>query len=252
LGGCEDKGVNPRPAKDYRVYFADADHPYTYYAYHTATGVVDSFTLPYESWRAGLGISPDGKTMYLNPPGRIAEVSLDSYCVTAEHPTEAAGREVIASPDARHLAVIGSGLFILDITDFSIVYRNTDYAFNGRFSPDGSNLLCAGSDSAGRYAMEVDIGSGFRERKVRFQNGGPWMVVSDRTGKKWFAYLMIYNDLSLFEVYDVLGDSATFEYVFAPGHGDMVLTPDGRYLAFSQPGRLNSDVPAPVTSPFSM
>jgi len=89
LVGCGgDKGVGPTEPKDYYVYFADGVDGEKYYRYHTGTGEVETFTLPYISWDCGLGISPNGETMYLKSEDRIVEVALDSLTVMGEHHTD--------------------------------------------------------------------------------------------------------------------------------------------------------------------
>lgn len=45
---CGDKPTEPKPVKDYPVYFVDAqDDGNWFYEYHPATNAIDSFRLPY-------------------------------------------------------------------------------------------------------------------------------------------------------------------------------------------------------------
>ena len=230
---------------DYKVYFNDAEHLYTYFAYHTATKSVDSFTLPYPSDR-GFAISPDGKTMYLNTGTSIAVIDLDSLVVLDERPINVIGYMVTISPDGQYLAVMEPELAIVQVCDFSTIFYDDGYSGNGIFSADSKTFYCATFDSGGYlFAHKISLSNTITADTIYFPGGDAWRIVPNRSQTTWFLFLWVRLDYFIFRVYDPLVDSTLFDYLFAPGHGDMLITPDGRYVVFSQPGRLNSDVPAP-------
>jgi hypothetical protein len=188
--------------------------------------------------------------MYLAPPGYIVEIGLDSYTVVAEHPTPTPGGGLIASPDGKYLAVMERDFYIVDLADFSVAYKDTNDHYAGRFTPDGGIFVCAGRDSAGPYAVELDIANGFQERRVSFADGSPFLVVPNHDNTKWYLLLCVHNDVFWFEVYDLLADSTTFRSLLRPGFGDIEITPDGRYVIFSQRGSEISAPPPPYFTIF--
>jgi len=231
--------------KDYKVYFADADHPYTYFAYHTATGVLDSFTLPYRC-DSGFAVSPDGTTMYLHTAHSVVVVDLDSLTLRAEHTLETKGNQMSISPDGAFLGVLHTELTIVRTSDFSVVYHGAAYSFNGIFSSDSKTFYCATIDEQNYiYLNRIRLGDSLSVDSTYFADGATWRIVPTRDESLWFLFLWIWNDIFVFEAYNTLTDSVIYRMGFAPGHGDMEITPDGRYVIFSQPGRLNSDVPPP-------
>jgi hypothetical protein len=251
LGCGEDKPTQPTEPRDYYIYFADQMSVNHYFCYHTGTGIIDSFTLPYDSWESGFGISPDGKTMYLNPDGHIIRVSLDSYVVIAENPVDielphiSRPRSIIVSPDGQYMAINRYDLYLLNVSDFSVVYHDTNETLNGRFAKNGDIFICSGYDSIGGYALQIDMANGFAETKWRFASGGPLHVIPDADYKRFFLYLHVYNDLFVFQVYDIASDSIIFSKSLYPGTGDMEITTDDWYIIFSQPGSWISECPPP-------
>jgi hypothetical protein len=248
LFGCDkDKPTQPVPPKDYVVYFADVAPQFTYFGYNTSSGQVDSFTLPYSSRRSGLGISPDGKTMYLNPEGYIVEISLDSHVVIAEHATTANGRETVISPDGQYIAILNKYLYILKIPEFNLIYYDTGYSFNGVFSYDSKSLYCSTFDDQGKlYANIINLSDSITVSRKYFSDGGAWMILPDRDETTWFVFLWLGWETFLFQVYDEPRDSIVYSQLLNPGFGDMEITPDGKYLIFSQRGTLRGLCPPPL------
>jgi len=245
----DDNPVKPPPdidTIDYKVYFADASHPYTYFAYHTATKVLDSFTLPYRC-DSGFAVSPDGTTMYLHTAHSVVVIDLDSLTLRAEHTLETKGNQMSISPDGAFLSVLHTELTIVRTSDFSVVYHGAAYSFNGIFSSDSKTFYCATIDEQNYiYLNRIRLGDSLSVDSTYFADGATWRIVPTRDESLWFLFLWIWNDLFVFEAYNTTTDSVVYSMGFAPGHGDMEITPDGRYVIFSQPGRLNSDVPPPV------
>jgi len=249
LGCSGKKGIEPIPAADYRVYFADIDHPYTYFAYHSATGVVDSFDLQYPS-NDGFAISPNGKIMYLLVDSAVVCINLDSLTIVDEYLLDFSGGSLVGnaaviSPDGAYLAIFGGGLSIFSLPGFTMVYNDSDESLNGVFSQDSRSFYCVTYDSLRRtYATAIELGNSIT-RSYKYFPHNLWMIIPDRREVTWFLYLLVHNDLCLFQNYSLNADSIIYSQYIAPGLGDMEITPDGRYLAFSQPGTWNSDIPPP-------
>ena len=243
LPGCGDKKTTaPVEQMGYYVYFGDQGELNIFYRYHTGTMMLDSFYLPYNSLLDGFGISPDGKTMYLHPDDGIVEVSLDSLVVVAEHPIylpkggpTGNGHEVIISPDGRYLALLNRYLHLVDLTDFSVIYTDTThYAGHGWFSQDSKSFFC--SIPSNYYALEIILADVPEIRYHAFENAAVWRIKTSTKERLWFLYLGIGGGVFLFQTYDVEKDSIIFEKALNPGAGDMEVTPNGRYVIYTQPG----------------
>lgn len=70
-------------------------------------------------------------------------------------------------------------------------------------------------------------------------------MIPSHDESKWFLYRIVNHNISTFHVYDLDLDSLVFRHDFAPGKGDIEITPDGRFVFYTNPGGMNSDVPAP-------
>jgi len=254
-GCCDKKGPEPVQPKDYYVYFGDAEaSPNTYLRYNTGTCQLDSFDLPYNSWECGFGISPDGKKMYLHPDGFIAEVSLESLVVVAEHAISikeahynVVPREVLVSPDNRHLAIVSGYVHILDMADFSVVYADTQSVYKfGWFSDDGGMFLSSGRDSMDvTHVLELGLNGDYPVRKHYFDGGDPYRVIASADNRRWFMLSYLGAGVSRFRVYDMPSESLLFSISMCPSNGDLEITPGGHYVFYSQPGSLLIGCPPP-------
>jgi hypothetical protein len=242
----DDNPVNPLPAKDYYVYFADELAPNVFYRYNTSTRRVESFRLPYNSIFDGFGVSPDGKKMYLHPDEGIVEVELDSFTVVAEHPIVLkkgmTKHQVLVSPDGRYLALLHYYLHIIDLNDYSVVYSDTvNCSGNGWFTADSRHLLCYINDTVDQYSriyvLEVSFGDTISAVRHEFAFGAPGRVVATPDYRKWIMLMFLGDDTYRFQVYDRGLDSIIFHTDFCPG-GDLDITPGGHKVvySYSRPG----------------
>jgi hypothetical protein len=258
INGCDnDKPTGPTEPKDYYVYLCDQFKPDFYFRYHIGIGEYDSIPAPYSTLRSGYCISPDGKTMYISPAdyGCIAELSLDSSIVVAEHPIDlnqgSSGgwrRRVAISPNSHYLAIVDQFLHIYDTRNFNLIYSDTiDRFLHGEFSQGGGFFFCAGHDIdyTDFYVLKIDLARGLVETRWDFPQGAIYNVLCNVSINKLFMYTRIYRDMFLFQVYDISMDSIIYTKSFCPGHGHMVITPNNRYIIYSQPGTIISDCVAP-------
>ncbi len=252
MAGCGKKPTEPTEPKEYRAYFIDETSHNQYYYYSTATGLVDSFYLPYNSYETGIAISPDGKTMYLNPDGSIVEVSLDSHKVIAEHPVSFSHvpsldwKVMEMSPDGQYLAILTNKLILLNLSDYSIFYEETKRCKRGRFSTEGSLFTCIikeGDDTVD--VLVVDMIDGSAEIIRDFDNGSPFDAIYCESREMWFLYYSLGNSMYGFQAIDEKTDSVVYSIAFCPGSGDMEITPDNNYVFFSQPGGWQFGCPPP-------
>ena len=64
-----------------------------------------------------------------------------------------------------------------------------------------------------------------------------WKIVPSHNEVKWLLLVRYDQCLWSFEVYDASLDSIVFrDSLFLYGYGDMILTPDGRFLFYTMPG----------------
>jgi len=229
------KPVEPKPPKDYVVYFQDGGTIDTYYAFHPLTGALDSFTLPADhrfGWQ--MAVSADGKRLFVPEPTTVAVVDIESRTILTQLPYKATGG-VAVSPDGQLLAVLGENLHILRTSDFSVVFHDTDKVGQGRFSTDSKSFYCG---AGGAYKLTLD--TGFPVTKKVFSDGGVISIIPSRDESKWFLYLYAGWYQSWFEVYDVTSDSIIYRESLVPGTGDIEITPDGKYLFYTNPGNMLS------------
>jgi len=234
FAACDGKKPNePDEPKDYVVYFQDGATFNTYYAFHPLTGMLDSFTLPPEH-RWDMAVSTDGKTLFIPEPTTVAVVDIESETVLDRLPYKANGG-VAVSPDGELVAVLGEDLHILKTSDFSVVFHDTVKVGQGRFSTDSKTFYCG---AGGAYKLTLD--TGFAVTRKVFSDGGVSSIIPSRDETKWFLYLYAGWYQSWFEVYDVTSDSIIYRESLVPGTGDIEITPDGRYLFYTNPGNMLS------------
>lgn len=237
----------PRPGKDYVVYFKDdVSGGGMCYGYHPLTSQVDSFSLPAGAWW-GMTVSSDGTILYVVAKNDIIlVVDLDTETIITELPYEAKGG-VAVSPDGQLVAILGDDLYILNTSDYSLVFHDTSKVLNGVFSSDGRSLYCtADQTGTGSYhAYKVDLENDFLVTREWFADGMVVRILPSVDQQKWFLYLCCSDFCSFFEVYDVECDSIIFSEFITPGGGYMALTPDGKYLFYTNPGGLLFGPPPP-------
>jgi len=239
-GDDDDKSIGPSEPKEYYVYFDSQNAPGSYWRYHTGTGDVERFELPYNSMETGFAISPDGKYMYLYPDGFLVTISLDSLTVIAEEPIPARHTgypfppEIRVSASGRYLVLIHRNLNILDLTDHTVVYTDSANYYSGNFCGGMDIFLTGAGDSLGRYVLEVDLRHNVDSDKTYFTDISPVYILPDHENTKWFIMSPLYEGIWHFNVYDREMDSIIFTESMCPGPSDMVLTPDGKRVAYCQ------------------
>ena len=237
---CNDDPVGPEPPQefeDYAVYFYDAIHNdgNWYFEYHPLTNEIDSVYLPLQH---GPVVSADGKTLYLKNEARgtLAIVETESFTVTDELPYSA---PIAASPDNQLIAVFREGLYILSTSDYSVVFHDSSLG-GGVFSSYGQSFYGTSGWETGPplpFAFKVDLSAEpISVSKKNFAGGSPLQVVPSPDESKWFLYLQVEMDVHIFAVYDVVTDSIVFRDELIPGYGELEITPDGKYVFYTNPG----------------
>jgi hypothetical protein len=236
LPGCSEKATDPTTEgiTAYDFYFVTGNEEYLYYRYNTGTMDLETFTLPYSNREGGFCISPDGNSMYLNTADHIVKISLDSLTVEYEQPISVRGHQLVISPNERYLAFLTPDLYLVDLTDFSIVHADNNDTLaheNGRFSRGGEVFVCAASAFHGGYVLEIDLEDDFAEKWRYFERRWPRWIIPDLDNQKW--YLCTESE---FLIYDLIGDSVLNSHSVYPGISDMEITPDGHFVIYCQPG----------------
>jgi hypothetical protein len=134
------------------------------------------------------------------------------------------------------------------VPDYSVVFHDTaDVRTRGpAFSANSQRLYCGrGTSGPSVYVLDLQADEPqLEERPLPYPELQLRKIIPSVDETKWLLYRRIRHDVFAFEVYDVGMDSLVFSHVFGPGYGDMAMTPDGRYVFYTSPGTLNSDIPA--------
>jgi hypothetical protein len=250
--GCSDSSTGPTTvsSKAYEFYFVTGAEEYLYYRYNTGTMDLESFTLPYSNREGGFCISPNGNSMYLNCEDQLVKLSLESMMAEYEQPISAGGQELVISPDEKYLAFLHPDLYLVDLTDFSIVYsdnQDTTSYRNGRFSKGGEVFVCTAGGPNEGYVLEIDLDHGFAIDRYHFGRDWPRLAIPDVANQK--LYLSASN---AFLVYDLIGDSALYSRNAYPVISDMEITPDGHSVVYCQPGSIMGPYPMPGADHFTI
>ena len=240
FAGCCNKPLEPRPVKDYPVYFIDFIHNdgNWYFAYHPTTNQLDSFWLPYASAPV---ISADGKKMYVSDRDHtmIAVVDLDSHVVIEQLPYKTA---IAVSPDNQLIAVQEEGIHILKTSDYSEVFRDTSLG-GGVFSSNSQRFYGLPMDGG---ILRIDLSDSlFSATRFQLPFGAIRDIEPSKDETKLFLYLHRYGFNHYFAVYDIASDSLIFTEYLWPGFGELEVTPDGRYVFYTNPGTMQGPTPGP-------
>ena len=232
--GCDKRPTEPEPEppKDYVAYFYDAmsNEGNWYFAYHPLTNNIDSFYLPYESTPV---ISADGKKMYVRDGAHdaIAVVELDTFTVVDQLPY---GAPLAVSPDNQLIAVYSDGLYILRTSDYSLVFHDTALGGRGVFS---NNSISFYGIARERGTYKLDLSDTLFSLTIKTFEGAVRHIVPSLDETKWFLYMAISSQSDhLFAVYDFEIDSIIFAEHLWPGLGELEVTPDGKYVFYTNPG----------------
>jgi len=184
--------------------------------------------------------SSDGTILYVVAKNdTIMVFDLDTKTIITELPYEAKGG-VAVSPNGQLVAILGDDLYILNTSDYSVVFHDTNRVSSGIFSSDSRSFYCAADETGtgSYYAYKVDLDDDFLVTRKGFAGGNTIGVIPSYDEERWFVYLYGAGFRSFFKVYDVETDSIIFSEFITPGAGYMALTPDGKYLFYTNPGTL--------------
>jgi len=230
----DDNPSGPGMPEDYAIYFDDGAHEGWFYEFRPLTMTLDSFFLAIRP-RARFTVSANGKLLFVGTEDALSVVDLRSRSVINELPYIGA---TTVSRDNRFLAVMGNGLYILNLADYSVLYSDTISSGHGAFSRDGNHFYCA------RYNRETDSSSVFvvdvRRHKARSYPvpSGPFLndVIPSADESRLFLTYQAGSCASIFMVYDFKHDSIIYADFLTPGNGRMLLTPDGKKVFYTNPG----------------
>ncbi len=236
LVSCDGKATQfqhvPDDPKDYRVYFCDPEGTPQLFIYHPVTRHVDSIEIPWSGVRS-MTASADGQRLYLTLETSVIVVDAESLMFIAELTLGGKGA-VAVSPDGQLLATgSGGGLVILDGSDYSVVFQDTAPGV-GVFSSNSQRFY--GSTETEVYKLDLSD-TPFSITTRTFPDGSITSMIPSPDETKWFLYVRIGTFASVFRVYDVPMDSIIFSDWIMPGYGQIAITPDGRYVFYSNPGR---------------
>ena len=237
--GCREKPFEPVEPTEYIFYFNDGGYFDKYYRYYSASQKVDSITIPFDS-RRGLAVSPDGKRLYLANRTNCEVIDAKSLQPISQIDIESSGGVAI-SPDNKYLAMFGNDLRILRTSDYSVVFQDTtDTPFGGFYSRSSKTLYCAG----GPGVIKVDLSNNTYSFATKAFPNLVYLVVPSVDEDKWFLYEKLPQLYTFaFEVYDLLLDSIIFQEILSPGAGDIEISPDGKFVFYTNPGTLQFGPP---------
>lgn len=226
----------PAP-KDYTVYCWDKSNEGWYFGYHPSTNEVDSFFI---SARGALVVSADGKLGYRTnrDDEYVRVVSLDSLRsgdtlqATAILPL---GNVAAVSPDGQLIVSSKGGLSILRTSDYTEIHHDSSL-FGQVFSPNSKRVY---GRIRGTYnALKLDLSDSLHPVTIKeFTGYLVYDIVPSPDETKWYLYMATYTH-QLFAVYDVEADSIIFSEAMWPGNGDLAVTPNGKYVFYTNPGNM--------------
>jgi len=234
--GCSgDKALAPTAPKDYPVYFCIAGAGNWYFEYHPSTNRVDSFYVPFQT-SFGIDVSADGTRLFIGGANSIAVVDLDSKTIIEELPYKG---DVVVSPDNRWLAVTGQDVYILQASDYSVVLHDTmKTGWSGSFAPYSGRFYCPVYDSNGfqDLVLTIDFQNEPALSETAIPGGGVWNVIPSPDEGYWYLYLIDDFCVSRFQKYSPALGTVIKEDRLLPGHGEIDISPNGRYVFYSAPG----------------
>ena len=226
----------PEP-RDYTVYCWDKSNEGWYFGYHPSTNEVDSF---YITSSGPMVTSADGKLGYRSNSndGYVRVVSLDSLRSGDTLQAVAIlplGNVAAVSPDGQLIVSAKGGLSILRTSDYTEIHHDSSL-FGQVFSPNSKRVY---GRTRGTYqAFKLDLSDSLHPVTIReFTGYLIYHIVPSPDETKWFLYMATYTH-QLFAVYDVEADSIIFSEAMWPGNGDLAVTPNGKYVFYTNPGNM--------------
>lgn len=240
LLGCNEAPFEPKDddpvLKDYPVYFCDPTGDPQLFTFHPLTQELDSVNIPWVA-RYGLTVSANGERLYIATLSSVVVISAESQGFIAELPYVPRS-SVAVSPNGEYLAITGDDIHILRTSDFSVVFSDTSYTKYGQFSDNSQTFYCAtrASSSSPNVVYRVDLSDpAYPTQTIPISSRMVGYVIPSPDESKLYLYSGL-DAVSIFDVYDVDRDSITFTDTIRPGYGQLVRSPDGSKLFYSNPG----------------
>lgn len=242
LGFSCGKSVEPVEPTDYPFYIS-ATNPNQIFTFHPQTKKLDSTAVP---WNAAITASADGKLLYVALGSSVLVVDAKTFTEIAEIPYP--HQAIAVSPDNKYLALTGYDLIILRTSDYSLIFSDSAGLLYGSvsFSVDSRTFYCAVRTdvNSSHVVLKVELNdSTFQKSWYSFTGGSVVQVLPSIDETKLFLYSAVGLWTYAFEVYDVLQDSIIFRDILVPGGGEMALTPNGKFVFYTSPGRSGTDPP---------
>ncbi len=244
LTRCADKGTDPPPdgPKDYAVYIGDyMNREGALFRFRVVSGQLDSAGVAPLGLRAPRCVSADGKRLYWN--GGVV-VDAETFEVLPSLPYSG---YVSVSPDNQLIAICDTDLFIVRVSDYSLLFQDTDAVVGATFSTNSKRFYAKKAtmgDCDPMYVLDLEHGNQVTRRCIKGGMGTEPLVVSPDE-----ANLYLYKHrgafLYSFDVYDLAIDSIVLSEPLVPGAGSLAQTPNGKDVYFTNPGDLM--VGPPVT-----
>jgi hypothetical protein len=223
--------------KDYTVYFCDLETGGWNFAHHPSTNEIDSF---YIVSSGPMVTSADGRLGYHSnsDDGYVRIVSLDSLQSGDTLQALAVlplGNVAAVSPDGQLIVSSKGGLSILRTSDYTAIHHDSSL-FGQVFSP---NSKCVYGRTRETYnAFRLDLSDSLHPVTIKeFTGYLVYDIVPSTDETKWYLYLATYTH-QLFAVYDIGADSIIFSEAMWPGDGDLAVTPNGKYVFYTNPGNM--------------
>jgi hypothetical protein len=248
FGSCDDEPTRSRsaPPKDYPVYIGDG-YGSQLFTYYPVSRRVDTATIPWSTYF--VTVSADGTRLYLSQDENVVVIDAATHELIAELPYKPNIWSAV-SRDNQLVAIQGRTLHILRTCDYSVFFADSVDVQPGCFSQDSRTFYCA---------ADWEIGDGVVYKvnlrhtppsvtRLAIPNAGVAQVVPSRYEDKLFLYLRLHGLWTwAFAVYDVERDSVIFTEILEPGAGELVVTPDDRFVLYSHPGASLGDPPSTGT-----
>jgi hypothetical protein len=234
------KPTEPKPIKDYPIYFSELTGTHKLFTLYPATGQIDSVPMLWGA-REGISVSADGQRLYLADRNEIRVIDSEDKSLVTTLPYQP-DDWIGISPDNQYIAIANGGLHVLRAVDYQPVFEDTIPVIHCEFSSNSKTLYCAckGTD----LVYTVDLADSTYPVTLKEGAGGlVRYVVPTVDEAKLLLYVSYGTWISGFEVYDVARDSIIFRDVLVPGYGHLAKTPDDKYAFYTSPGRTATDPP---------
>ncbi|MFH1686423.1 MAG: hypothetical protein ABIE70_02750 [bacterium] len=227
--------------QDYVVWMYNRWRPQELWGYHPATGTIDTLLFadsvanpPYR-----ITVSHDGMRLYALLNSQLVRIfEMPGLSVLGDI-SVAVGDPVIVSPDGQYFAIAGPDLYIYSTDDLSVVFHDTSQVrHNGVFAADGQTFygMWSAGPLPGQYVYRLSLDSNPATTQTQYLiDGRPVQVLPTPDQSKWLLYKGG-GGSGGFLAYDALQNSVIFQHDLCPGLGEIVMTPDGRWAFYTNPG----------------